>query len=65
MLWSTTIDLKIDNLDKVSIPTEIGGHFVAHQFLGRLMAKNDDVKSVNIDRISAALHVYYLNLIVS
>ena len=29
------------------------------------MVPNDEPKSVNIDKISTALHVYYLNLIVN
>ena len=33
--------------------------------MGPLMVPNDEPKSVNIDKISTALHVYYLNLIVN
>ena len=33
--------------------------------MGPLMVPNDEPKSVNIDTISSALHVYYLNLIVN
>ena len=33
--------------------------------MGPLMVPNDEPKSVNIDTISTALHVYYLNLIVN
>ena len=35
------------------------------RFMGPLMVPNDQPKSVNIDKISTALHVYYLNLIVN
>ena len=35
------------------------------RFMGPLMVPNDEPKSVNIDKISTALHVYYLNLIVN
>ena len=35
------------------------------QFMGPLMVPNDEPKSVNIDKISTALHVYNLNLIVN
>ena len=33
--------------------------------MGPLMVPNDEPKSVNIYKISTALHVYYLNLIVN
>ena len=35
------------------------------RFMRPLMVPNDEPKSVNIDKISTALHVYYLNLIVN
>ena len=35
------------------------------QFMGPLMVPSDEPKSVNIDKISTALHIYYLNLIVN
>ena len=35
------------------------------RFMGPLMVPNDEPKSVNINKISTALHVYYLNLIVN
>ena len=35
------------------------------RFMEPLMVPNDEPKSVNIDKISTALHVYYLNLIVN
>ena len=35
------------------------------RFMGPLMVPNDEPKLVNIDKISTALHVYYLNLIVN
>ena len=54
------IDLKIDNLDKVSIPTKIVATFdVEHPILG---TTNEHPKSVNSGKITSALHVFYLNL---
>ena len=35
------------------------------RFMGPFMVPNDEPKSVNIDKISTALHVYYLNFIVN
>ena len=32
------------------------------RFMGPLMIPNDELKSVNIDKISTALHAYYFNL---
>ena len=59
------IDLKTDNLDRVSIPRKIVALLMSNtRFMGPLMVPNDKPKSVNIDKISTALHVYYLNLIV-
>ena len=57
---TTTIDLKIDNLDRVSIPTKIVATFdVEHPILG---TTNEHPKSVNSGKITSALHVFYLNL---
>ena len=59
------IDLKVDNLDRVSKPstTKIVATFdVEHRFMAPLMTPSDEPKSVNIDKISTALHAYYLNL---
>ena len=54
------IDLKIDNLDRVSIPTKIVATFdVEHPILG---TTNEHPKSVNSGKITNALHVFYLNL---
>ena len=53
-------DLKIDNLDRVSIPTIIVATFdVEHPILG---TTNEHHKSVNRGKITSALHVFYLNL---
>ena len=59
--WSCgSIDLKIDNLDRVSIPTKIVATFdVEHPILG---TTNEHPKSVNSGKITSALHVFYLNL---
>ena len=55
-----TIDLKIDNMDRVPIPTKIEATFnVEHPML---RTTNDHPKSVNIGKISTTLHAYYLNL---
>ena len=63
---SETIDLKTDNLDRVSIPRKSWPLLMSnYRFMGKLMVPNDEPKSVNIDKISTALHVYYLNLIVN
>ena len=35
------------------------------RFMGPLVVPNDEPKLVHIDKISTALHVYYLNLIVN
>ena len=35
------------------------------RFMGPLMVPNDEPKSVNIDKMSTTLHVYYLNFIVN
>ena len=52
-------DLKIDNLDRVSIPTKIVATFdVEHPILG---TTNEHPKSVNSGKITSALHVFYLN----
>ena len=61
VLWQMhTIDLKIDNLDRVSIPTKIVATFdVEHPILG---TTNEYPKSVNSGKITSALHVFYLNL---
>ena len=59
------IDLKIDNLVRVSISTKIVVTFKLMsntRFMGPLVVPNDEPKSVNIDKISTALHVYYLNM---
>ena len=54
------IDLKIDNLDRVSIPTKIVATFdVEHPILG---TTNEHPKSVNSGKITSALDVFYLNL---
>ena len=54
------IDLKIDNLDRVSIPTKIVATFdVEHPILG---TTNEHPKLVNNGKITSALHVFYLNL---
>ena len=51
------IDLKIDNLDRVSIPTKIVATFdVEHPILG---TTNEHPKSVNSGKITSALHVFY------
>ena len=55
-----TIDLKIDNLDRVSIPTKIVATFdVEHPILG---TTNEHPKSVNSGKITSAQDVFYLNL---
>ena len=60
ILWYSIIDLKIDNLDRVSIPTKIVATFdVEHPTLG---ITNDHPKSVNSGKITLHLHVFYLNL---
>ena len=54
------IDLKIDNLDRVSIPTKIVATFdVEHPILG---TTNKHPKSVNSGKITSAQDVFYLNL---
>ena len=54
------IDLKIDNLNRVSIPTKIVATFdVEHPILG---TTNEHPKSVNSGKITSALHIFYLNL---
>ena len=55
-----TIDLKIDNLDRVSIPTKIVDTFdVEHPILG---STNEHPKAVNSGKMTSDLHVFYLNL---
>ena len=57
---SSPIDLKIDNLDRVSTPTKIVATFDAeHPILG---TTNEHPESVNSGKITSALHVFYLNL---
>ena len=57
---ANTIDLKIDNLDRVSIPTKIMATFdVEHPILG---TTNEHPKTVNSGKITNALHDFYLNL---
>ena len=59
-IYDVTIDLKIDNLDRVSKPTKIVATFdVEHPILG---TTNEHPKSVNSGKITSALHVFYLNL---
>ena len=60
MFSVSIIDLKIDNLDRVSIPTKTVATFdVEHPILG---TTNEHPKSVNSGKITSALHVFYLNL---
>ena len=57
------VDLKIDNLDRISIHTKIVATFdVEHPIHGTTYAPNHESKSVNIDTISISLRVYCLNL---
>ena len=63
MVHVNGIDLKTDNLDTVSISTKIVAIFdVEHPIHGTTYGPNDEPNWVNMDKISAALHVHYLNL---